>query len=77
MFSNAFSSCKELEIVFPDTDEHFKSTAAKFADKNPNGIIIGYVGAIDDLFVKKRCPSMAECGQSPQAYFLAFTWLMV
>ena len=77
MFSNAVSSCKELEIVFADTDEHFKSTAAKFADKNPDGIMIGCVGAIDGLFVKKCCPSMAECGHSPQAYFLAITWLMV
>jgi hypothetical protein len=69
MFIDAVLSCKELEIVFPDTDEQFKSTAAKFADKSSDGIKIGCVGAIDGLFVKTRRPSMAECGRNPQAYF--------
>jgi hypothetical protein len=69
MFVNAVLSCKDLDIVFPDTDEQLKSTAVKFAEKSSDRIMIGCVGAIDGLFVKTRRPPAAECGQNPQAYF--------
>ncbi|KAI2492824.1 DDE superfamily endonuclease [Fragilaria crotonensis] len=69
MFLDAVLNCKELDIVFPDTDEDLKSTALKFANKSSERVMIGCVGAIDGLFVKICRPSMKDCGYNPQAYF--------
>ncbi len=60
-------NCKELDIVFPDTDKDLKSTESKFAEKSSERIMIGCVGAIDGLFLKVCCPSMKDCGYNPQA----------
>jgi hypothetical protein len=69
MFLDAVLNCNALDIVFPNTNEHLKSTTLKFADKSSERIMIGCVGAIDGLFVKVCCLSMKDCGSNPQAYF--------
>ena len=69
MFIDAVLNCKDLDIVFPDTDEDVASTASKFASKSSERILVGCVGAIDGLFVKICRPSMKACGNNPQAYF--------
>ena len=69
MFLDAVLNCNALDNVFPNTDEHLKSTTLKFADKSSERIMIGCVGAIDGLFVKVFRPSMKDCGYNPQAYF--------
>ena len=69
MFMDAVLNCKELDIIFPETNEDLKSTELKFANKSSEKIMIGCVGAIDGLFVKVCRPSMKECGYNPQAFF--------
>jgi hypothetical protein len=65
----ALLNCKELDIVFPDTNEDLKSTKSKKFEKSSERIMIGCVGAIDGLFVKVCRPSMKDCGYNPKAYF--------
>ena len=52
MFLDAVLNCNALDIVFPNTDEHLKSTTLKFADKSSERIMIGCVGAIDGLLLR-------------------------
>ena len=77
MFMDAVLNCKDLDIVFPDTNEDLKSTELKFSNKSSERIMTGCIGAIDGLFVKVCRPSMKECGYNPQAFSPATIWLMV
>ena len=71
MFMNPVLNCKELDIVFLDTDEQLKPTAVKFAEKYSDGIMIGCVGLIDGLFCEDKSLINGGADETPKHTFLA------
>ena len=69
LFLDAVNSCKELNLVFPQTTEEIKKAKRSFKKKSSNGIHPGCIGAIDGFLAKIKCPTMKECNMNPKSYY--------